>query len=553
MIKTTLTRIDAALSRLALARRGWGVVFVALLSLMLSLPGFFDLPAVDRDESRFSQATKQMVETGDYIDIRLGDQTRYKKPVGIYWLQSIPVRILGPELAREIWVYRLPALTGAMLASVLTYLIAATLVGPKPALLAGGLMAATLVLGAEARQAKTDAALLASILAAQYVLARLWMQGGDAIRKTWPWLFWAGLGASMLIKGPIGVMVVGLTAAGLSVLRRDLRWLLPLRFGPGLALFAVIVLPWYVLITLKAGSAFWAESLGQDMLGKVTEGQEGHGAPPGTYLLLAWVTFWPAALILPFGIAYAWREKLTPAVQFCLAWIVPFWLIFEIVATKLPHYTLPTYPALAVLTAAGWLARPQNSRPGWPHAVLIVVLLLIGAALTIVPVAASLTISIGPSLIWALGAVLVLLGGLASWYALRAGQGMAPLIGMALMSAGLGFAFYGHLGQVQYLWPAKQLARIEADQQMCDEAVLASIGYHEPSLQLQSRLRPVLTHAPQAAEIARTADCALIYVAAPERDAFLDALPDAPAAIAVVEGMNLGTGREQMIEVYRFD
>ena len=55
------------------------------------LPGFFNIPPIDRDEARFAQATKQMVETGDFVDIRFQDDVRYKKPVGIYWLQAAAV------------------------------------------------------------------------------------------------------------------------------------------------------------------------------------------------------------------------------------------------------------------------------------------------------------------------------------------------------------------------------------------------------------------------------------------------------------------------------
>ena len=59
-----------------------------------SCPGFFNIPPVDRDEARFAQATKQMVETGDYVDIRFQDDVRYKKPVGIYWMQAAAVKTL---------------------------------------------------------------------------------------------------------------------------------------------------------------------------------------------------------------------------------------------------------------------------------------------------------------------------------------------------------------------------------------------------------------------------------------------------------------------------
>ena len=67
------------------------MVFLVLCGLVFFLPGFFNMPPIDRDEARFAQATKQMVETGDFVDIRFQDEVRYKKPVGIYWLQAAAV------------------------------------------------------------------------------------------------------------------------------------------------------------------------------------------------------------------------------------------------------------------------------------------------------------------------------------------------------------------------------------------------------------------------------------------------------------------------------
>src|SRR6202162_4117847 len=94
------------------------VAFLTLCGLLLFLPGFFNIPPIDRDEARFAQATKQMVESGDFVDIRFQDEVRYKKPVGIYWLQAAAVkagRALGVSRAHTtIWLYRLPSLFGAI-------------------------------------------------------------------------------------------------------------------------------------------------------------------------------------------------------------------------------------------------------------------------------------------------------------------------------------------------------------------------------------------------------------------------------------------------------
>ena len=90
-----------------------------LVCLLGFLPGIFQIPPVDRDEAYFAQATKQMIETGDYVDIRYQDDVRYRKPVGIYWLQASVVNVasaLGlPNARTSIWLYRLPSLPGTNL------------------------------------------------------------------------------------------------------------------------------------------------------------------------------------------------------------------------------------------------------------------------------------------------------------------------------------------------------------------------------------------------------------------------------------------------------
>ena len=116
------------------------VAFLILCGLLLFLPGFFNIPPIDRDEARFAQATKQMVETGDFVDIRFQDDVRYKKPVGIYWLQAAAVETasaLGlPRAQLRIWLYRVPSLIGAIGAVLLTYWTALAFVTRRGAILA---------------------------------------------------------------------------------------------------------------------------------------------------------------------------------------------------------------------------------------------------------------------------------------------------------------------------------------------------------------------------------------------------------------------------------
>src|SRR3979411_1788509 len=114
LARTSLPTYLAAGLGFAPASHARAILLLVFVSLISFLPGFFNIPPVDRDEARFAQATKQMLEAGDYIDIRFQDEVRYKKPVGIYWLQAGVVktaRALGvPQALTTIWLYRIPSL-----------------------------------------------------------------------------------------------------------------------------------------------------------------------------------------------------------------------------------------------------------------------------------------------------------------------------------------------------------------------------------------------------------------------------------------------------------
>ncbi len=163
--------------------------------LLLSfLPGFFNIPPVDRDEARFAQATKQMVESGDFVDIRFQDEVRYKKPVGIYWMQAAIVEsasALGLQRAQvRIWLYRVPSLIGAIGAVLLTYWTALAFVTRRGAFLAALMMCSSILLGVEARLAKTDAMLLLTTTAVMGAMARAylsWQRGDENPHPSWTW------------------------------------------------------------------------------------------------------------------------------------------------------------------------------------------------------------------------------------------------------------------------------------------------------------------------------------------------------------------------------
>src|SRR3989475_5398768 len=184
----------------AVGSHGRAVAVLLLVALLGFLPGFFSVPPIDRDEARFAQATKQMVESGDYVDIRFQDEVRYKKPVGIYWLQAGVVKTasaLGfPHALTTIWLYRIPSLVGAIGAVLLTYWTALAFVPRRAAVLAGLMMASCVLLGIERLLAKTDALLLMTVVAAMGAMGRayLWRERRDTGRAwTLAAIFWTAL------------------------------------------------------------------------------------------------------------------------------------------------------------------------------------------------------------------------------------------------------------------------------------------------------------------------------------------------------------------------
>ena len=145
-----------------LSWREW--LMLALASLALFLPGFASLPPTDRDESRYVVTSNRMVDTGDIVDLRFQDQPRYLQPAGIYWLQSASAAVFGHD---AIWAYRIPSLLGALLAVLMTGWLGVYFFGRQAGITAALLLATCFSLNFEARIAKIDAVLLASITAAQ--------------------------------------------------------------------------------------------------------------------------------------------------------------------------------------------------------------------------------------------------------------------------------------------------------------------------------------------------------------------------------------------------
>lgn len=534
-------------------------VFLTLVALVFFLPGFFTIPAIDRDEARFAQATKQMVESGDFVDIRFQDDVRYKKPVGIYWLQSAVVETaskLGlPRAQLRVWLYRVPSLIGAIGAVLLTYWTALAFVTRRGAALAALMLCSCVLLGAEARLAKTDAMLLLTVVAAMGAMARVylsWQRGEEPVHPPWGSLaiFWTALAGGILIKGPLILMFVGLTIVALAILDRSAAWLWRLRPIWGLMWLLALVLPWFVAIFWRAGDAFFADSLGGDMLSKLAA-QESHGAPPGLYLLLFWVTFWPGAPLAGMAAPAVWRARREPGAQYLLAWLIPSWIVFEAVLTKLPHYVLPLYPAIAILTI-GALERRVLSR-SW---------LIRGAAWWfVIPAGASVIAIVGAIKLthqpvfpaWPLLAVAMVFG-LFAWWLFEDSRAERSLLNALIAAALLAAGIYGVvLPSLTTLFPSAEVARALRNV-VCVGPKAAAAGFHEPSLVFMTGTDTLLTDGSGAADFLGQGSCRFALVESRSERGFIqraEAIGLRYNAPTRIEGYNISQGKAVSIAIFR--
>ena len=535
------------------------MVFLTLAGLVFFLPGFFTIPPIDRDEARFAQATKQMVETGDFVDIRFQDDVRYKKPVGIYWLQSAAVETasqLGlPRAQLRIWLYRVPSLIGAIGAVLLTYWTALAFVTRRGAALAALMICSCVLLGGEARLAKTDAMLLFTVVAAMGAMARVylsWQRGEDPARPPWssPAIFWTALAGGILLKGPLILMFVGLTIAVLAILDRSAVWLWRMRPVWGLTWLLVLVLPWFVAIFWRAGDAFFADSIGGDMLSKLAA-QESHGAPPGLYLLLFWVTFWPGAPLAGMAAPAVWRARREPGAQFLLAWLIPSWIVFEAVLTKLPHYVLPLYPAIAILTV-GALERRVLSRSwlirgaAWWFAIPAI------ASVIVIVTAIKLTHQpVFPA--WPLLAVAMIFG-LVAWWLFEESRAERSLLNAVIAAALLAAGVYGVvIPSLTTLFPSAEVARALRNV-VCVGPKAAAAGFQEPSLVFMTGTDTLLTDGSGAADFLAQGSCRFGLVESRSERGFIqraEAIGLRYNAPTRIDGYNISQGRAVSIAIFR--
>ncbi|NEX20146.1 glycosyltransferase family 39 protein [Thiorhodococcus mannitoliphagus] len=330
-----------------------------LLVLVIALSFFWQLGAVplyDLDEGAFTEATREMLASGNFITPHRDGEPRYDKPVLIYWAQAASVEWLGfNEFA-----LRLPSAMAATLWVMALWFFVRARIDAETATVAGLVMALCLQVSIIAKAAVADALLNLFIALTFFEIYRYYLQPDVARGRKYIWRAYLWMGLGFLTKGPVAVFfpVVVSFLFFLSELRLTVsswrtfgRWFRAVFAGDGWLIFLAVAVPWYVAIYLDDGAGFFRSFFLDHNVGRFDGAMHGHGGFPGYYfailpLILLPFTGWFLSLFKRYK--SAWQDPLD---RFLWIWFLVVFVVFSFSGTKLPHYLLYGATPLFILMA----------------------------------------------------------------------------------------------------------------------------------------------------------------------------------------------------------
>jgi len=342
--------------------------------LLFHLAGTWALPLVDRDEPRFAEASREMIERGDYVVPYFNNRYRFDKPPLTYWFQVASYRAFGENALAA----RLPSALAAALTAVAILAWGRRLQLERVGFWAAILFTLCLQTFLHAKAAVADMWLVFFMTLAHWAGYELWRDrfGGTwrsvvvrpRKRRAWWWLFYLALAGAFLAKGPIGWMPLG-TVAVMQFLRPTDHFARRFLFVRGVLLMLALVALWGGPALLQTHGEFLNVGLGRHVVGRSFGTMQGHGGKSIAaallslpfYFITVFFSFAPWSWKLP-GLARRLWGKRDALDLYLVAGCAVIVIIFTIVKTKLPHYILPAFPLLAFLLARHWLEGPTGER-----------------------------------------------------------------------------------------------------------------------------------------------------------------------------------------------
>ncbi len=302
------------------------------------------------DEGRYAEIPREMLASGDWVTPRLNGLKYFEKPALQYWATATAYTAFGEHN----WTARLwSALTG-FLGIVLVYFTGSRIFGQRAGYIAALVLASSFLYFAIGHINILDMGVsffmnlsLAALLLAQQPTA------SRAQNRGWMYVCWAAMALSMLSKGLIGIAIPGAVLMLYSLIQRDAALWKRLHFGVGLSIFAIISVPWFVLVSRANPEFLWFFFIHEHFLRYLT---------PVAGRVHPWYTFIPIVLlgILPWivpmldALRYGWKRQIDAFNKFqtkrmLMVWIGFIFVFFSISDSKLVPYILPIFPALALL------------------------------------------------------------------------------------------------------------------------------------------------------------------------------------------------------------
>lgn len=393
---------------------------ILILGLVLLLAGNWILPMTDRDEASYSEQSREMIERGDYVVPWFDGKPVYEKPILIYWCQSASYRLFG---AND-FTARLPSALFTVATALLLVRWGRKVADNKTAFLAGAIFITGLHVAIIGRSATTDPPLIFFFTLAVWggwELTRL----QNSARVLWWWIFYVALGLVFLTKGPLAALPPAGVMLG-RLLRKDSFRLPVLQTIAGAIVALAVVASWGIPAYTHTNGVYWKEFIGKHVIGRSTSAMQGHGASGWLgyiallplYFLTFTISFLPWTLRKPAD-AEPWLQKqkqkggvwnvLTPVLRalfslmnipikiwrwwpqrrrddlgwYLLVQALIVFVLFSLVKTKLPHYTMPAFPCLALWLALQ-LRTDENAwawfQPRFATMIVVILVLMLGLA-----------------------------------------------------------------------------------------------------------------------------------------------------------------------------
>ncbi len=464
------------------------LMVLTLISAWLFCSGINSIPTLDRDEALYVQASKQILETHDVTQINFQNEPRHLKPPGIYWLQAGLVKMTtGPE-SFDMWPYRFISVLGAWISVLGVFIFWRRSLGDAIACLAACFLAMSFLLNIEVHMANTDSVLLACMVLMQGALWKIYETHRlGLVSRGYPWLFWLAMTAGILIKG-LTPLVGFLTVIFIFIFDRSFSLWPKLKPASGISVLILLTALWLVPMSMAGHSNFLWDMVHGDVLPKLAGGQESHGQWPGYFLLLSPLFLFPASLWLPQGFKLAWMDRHKTHMRFLLAWIVPVWIFFELVPTKLPQYVMPVFPALFLILSMAVL-RLVTIQSNWKYVlrvyqgIWLLCVFVLAAVLIILPHRIDGVYNLWS---WIAGGILIFVG-LMVWTGVRLNNLKLSLISLFILGLTVWpIIFEKILPEMTNFWMTQKLVthleRSGIYDQLSARRPLLITGYNEPSV-----------------------------------------------------------------------